>query len=45
LKPKVQKVIDDVELMAKEKIDRIKTAYSNKKYRKADKKVKGVDID
>lgn len=45
LKPRVQKVVDDVELMAKEKIDRIKTAYSDKKYRKADKKVKGVDID
>lgn len=45
LKPRVQKVVDDVEAMAKDKVDRIKTAYSNRKYRKADKKVKGVDID
>lgn len=45
LKPRVQKVVDDIEVMAKEKIDRIKTAYSDRKYRKADKKIKGVDID
>lgn len=45
LKPRIQKTVDEIETMAKEKIDRIKTAYSNKKYRKADKKVKGVDID
>ena len=40
LKPKVQQVVDDVETMAKEKLDRIKTAYSDRKYRKADKTVK-----
>lgn len=39
------KVVDDVKAMARDKVDRIKTAYSNRKYRKADKKVKGVDID
>ena len=33
LKPRVQKVVDDVEAMAKDKVDRIKTAYSNRKYR------------
>lgn len=45
LKPKVQKVIDDVEAMAKDKVDRIKTAYSNRKYRASDKKIKGIDTD
>lgn len=45
LKPRVQKAVDEIETMAKEKVDRIKTAYSNRKYRKSDKKVKGVDID
>ena len=45
LKPKVQKVIDDVEAMAKDKVDRIKTAYSNRKYRSTDKKIKGIDTD
>lgn len=45
LKPRVQKVIDDVETMAKEKIDRIKTAYSDRKYRSTDKKIKGIDTD
>lgn len=45
LKPRVQKVIDDVEAMAKDKVDRIKTAYSNRKYRAADKKIKGIDTD
>ena len=45
LKPRVQKVLDDVEAMAKDKVDRIKTAYSNKKYRASDKKIKGIDTD
>ena len=45
LKPRVQKVIDDVEAMAKDKVDRIKTAYSNRKYRSADKKIKGIETD
>jgi hypothetical protein len=45
LKPKIKKVIDDVETMAKEKIDRIKTAYSDRKYRSTDKKIKGIDTD
>ena len=45
LKPRAQKAIDNVEAMAKDKVDRIKTAYSNRKYRKADKKVKSIDTD
>lgn len=45
LKPKVQQVVDDVQAMAKDKVDRIKTAYSNRKYRSADKKIKGIDTD
>lgn len=45
LKPKVQKAVDDIEAMVKDKVDRIKTAYSNIKYRKADKKIKGIDTD
>ena len=45
LKPRVQKVVDDVEAMAKDKVDRIKTAYSNRKYRSADKKIKGIETD
>jgi hypothetical protein len=31
--------------MAKDKVDRIKTAYSNRKYRSTDKKIKGIDTD
>lgn len=45
LKPKIQKVVDDVEAMARDKVDRIKTAYSNRKYRSTDKKIKGIDTD
>lgn len=45
LKPRIQKVVDEVEAMAKDKVDRIKTAYSNRKYRKSDKKIKGIDTD
>ena len=45
LKPKIQQVVDDVQVMAKDKVDRIKTAYSNRKYRTADKKIKGIDTD
>ena len=45
LKPRIQKVIDDVETMTKDKVDRIKTAYSNRKYRTSDKKIKGIDTD
>ena len=45
LKPKIQQVVDDVQAMTKDKIDRIKTAYSNRKYRASDKKVKGIDTD
>lgn len=45
LKSKTQQVIDDVQSMAKDKVDRIKTAYSNKKYRASDKKTKGIDTD
>ena len=45
LKPKIQQAVDDVQAMAKDKVDRIKTAYSNRKYRSADKKIKGIDTD
>lgn len=45
LKPKVQKVIDDVEAMAKDKVDRIKSAYSDRKYRASDKKTTGIEVD
>lgn len=45
LKPKIQQVVDDVQAMAKDKVDRIKTAYSNRKYRTSDKKIKGIDTD
>lgn len=45
LKPRVQKAVDEIEAMAKDKVDKIKTAYSNKKYRASDKKIKGIDTD
>ena len=45
LKPKVQKATDEIEAMVKDKVDRIKTAYSNKKYRASDNKIKGIDTD
>lgn len=45
LKPRVQKAADEIEAMVKDKVDRIKTAYSNKKYRASDNKIKGIDTD
>ena len=45
LRPKIQQVVDDVQAMAKDKVDRIKTAYSDRKYRASDKKIKGIDTD
>ena len=45
LQPKIHAVVDDVKAMAKDKVDRIKSAYSDRKYRASDKKTTGIEVD